>query len=83
MDAINNRYEEIRHLEKVHKMKENKRVMKMLHEERIKSFKMGQRILLQNYCIEKEAIFKNEFNQILKEEPQKQELSDEKFQEIL
>lgn len=64
-------------------MKENKRVMKMLHEERIKSFKMGQRILLQNYCIEKEAIFKNEFNQILKEEPQKQELSDEKFQEIL
>ena len=34
-------------------------MMKHLHEERIKSFKIGQRIILQNYCIEREAVFKN------------------------
>ena len=59
LEAISNRYEEIKHLEKLAEIRENKRIKKLLHEERIKSFKAGQRILLQNYCIEKEAIFKN------------------------
>lgn len=39
--------------------------------------------MLQNYCLEREAIFKNEFNNILKEEPKNQNLTDEGFEKIL
>ena len=63
--------------------KERRELEKQIKEERIKAFKIGQRVLLQNYCIEREAVFKNEFNNILKEDPKNQNLTDEAFQKIL
>lgn len=53
LEAVNNRYSEIKHNENMIKIKQQKKLKKLLHEERIKSFKIGQRILLQNYCLEK------------------------------
>lgn len=51
--AIRNRYEMIKYERLMREQRERKELEKQIKEERVKAFKIGQRVLLQNYCIER------------------------------
>jgi hypothetical protein len=53
LNAINNRYEQLKHEERIQKQQDDAQAKKLIEQERIKLLKFGQRIVLQQFCIEK------------------------------
>ncbi len=53
LNAINNRYEQLKHEEMIQKQQDDAQAKKLIEQERIKLLKFGQRIVLQQFCIEK------------------------------
>lgn len=58
--AINARYNELVNNEKIKKLEAEFQLKKLIEQERVKSLKIGQRIMLQQFCQEKESEIKLE-----------------------
>lgn len=81
--AINARYDKHRHDERVRKAQGDAEIKKLIQQEMVKTLKIGQRIILQQFCQEKESEIKLELENIANNEAMYKALDIPGFETLL